>query len=211
MRSDNRRPNQPPRLPPNPTRVDRLVGEMQKEHPKVLMLISKADEVLRQWQDIVSQPIPPEVIITMDQWLAAIRKVQARRREDTNSQANRQRHLPVGPVNGFMPGMNNMQGGNSSRGHDDKDRIALCQAVKELAEITRKARNMQWVFLQFTREAVQKIQNHSNDVAQESNMSSVNALLAEATEKRLLSEDSEDSVFESLPRQIWSTAEGGFF
>ena len=35
MRSDNRRPNQPPRLPPNPTRVDRLVGEMQKEHPKV--------------------------------------------------------------------------------------------------------------------------------------------------------------------------------
>ena len=83
--------------------------------------------------------------------------------------------------------------------------------MKELAEITRKARNMQWVFLQFTREAVQKIQNHSNDVAQESNMSSVNALLAEATEKRLLSEDSEDSVFESLPRQIWSTAEGGFF
>ncbi|XP_075239018.1 uncharacterized protein LOC142334680 isoform X2 [Convolutriloba macropyga] len=34
MRSDNGRSSQTPRLPPNPTRVDRLVGEMQKEQPK---------------------------------------------------------------------------------------------------------------------------------------------------------------------------------
>ena len=83
--------------------------------------------------------------------------------------------------------------------------------MRELTEITRKARSMQWVFLQHTREAAAQIEEASHAVAtEEPSMSSVNALLAEATDKRLLSEESEDSVFEAFPRQIWSTGGNHF-
>lgn len=73
-----------PRLPPNPSRVDRLVVESSKEHAKVVTLVSKIDNLK---DTIFYQNIQH----TFQKWFEAIRNVEAKRKDELINSANRQR------------------------------------------------------------------------------------------------------------------------
>ncbi len=116
-------------LPPNPSRVDRLIVDSSKEYSKCINLIAKMD-------NIKANVYFSNIQAAFQRWLEGIQYLHAKRQEELINCANRRRLL-----------------GSQQAVHinnDDKDVLTLANALNKLAFLTSKARTTIWCCFQIS-------------------------------------------------------------
>lgn len=113
-----------PNLSVNPSRVDRLVVESCREHASVLTLMTRME-------DIKGVRLSANLHGILSRWMEGIIAVQQARREEIANAANRQAIA-------------------NPHVQKEKDVTALAQAIQDLGQCTREARNALWCALQIS-------------------------------------------------------------
>ncbi len=116
-------------LPPNPSRVDRLIVDSSKEYSKCINLITRMD-------NIKENVYFSNIQAAFQKWLEGIQYLHAKRQEELINCANRRRL--IGSQQAIH--MNN----------DDKDVLTLANALNKLAVLTSKARTTIWCCFQIS-------------------------------------------------------------
>ncbi|XP_074395802.1 uncharacterized protein LOC102074846 [Zonotrichia albicollis] len=115
-------PSPVPRLPVNPSRVDRLLANQARQRTQVLTLIGRMER-------LCGAPLHRNISRTLELHLEAIQVTQARRKDEIGNAANPRSH--GGP-----------------RYNKEKDVLALAAALRALAGATRATRTALWCALQ---------------------------------------------------------------